>query len=602
MRTVKKIFILVLVVGILLSLLPAVHAGDVFACEVRNDGVWITGGQVSGDLVIPDEIDGRPVVGIARDAFSDRGAYITSVRLPDTLRYVEGNAFCACTHLSEPIVIPDGVEWIDPSAFTYTQITGKAHSAVDRYRVTSAQMYCTIQGDTVGYETILDNDNLYWVHGDEAELVRIGNIPEDDPTLVLPETVGGYPLTSIGPFCSVQGRAKIPYHLIVPGTVRTIRDYAFWNSNVCTVYLCEGVQTLGAYCLDLDDNYYSDKAVTLPRSVEQVDPHAFHHDLHSYCNIIYYAYRDSPAAQVAEVQRRSVVYRDGSDGLIYGVWGGLSFRIDGGNAEICERFSKPFSFAPDRIEDWPVTKLDLDGSRNDFCFYIPPGVTEITHDSNLNLPDRYPTELLHVAYPGSYGESYCRAHHRSYMSIYSYWGVPFEDTPENRWYYDAVCHCYHTGLMSGVSETLFAPNSTTSRSMLVTVLWRMAGCPEAEAPCTFLDVSEGTWYTDAVAWAQENGIVNGVGEGRFDPDGAITREQLATILCRYLDGEADARGLSEVAEFPDAECISPWALDAFAWAKTAGILKGQLSGSQVYLNPLGNTSRAELATVLARLN
>lgn len=591
MRTVKKILILTLVAGMLLSLLPAVHAEDAFTYQVRDDGVWITGGPTVGDLVIPAEIGGVPVVGIAKGAYRNRCAKITSVRLPETLRYIEAYALNSCTNISDPIAIPDGVEWISPYAFGDTPISGKAFSAAERFWRLTGTRFFRQTGAIEGYSAIEEDGVLYWIHEGEAELVNIG--PDVDATLMLPETVGGYPLTSAGPFCAHRNDFfGSLHHLIVPGSVRTIREYAFWESGLDTLYLCEGVESLGKCSLSLNTRGY----VTLPRSAELVDADLVENKSDSLYTPMFWVYADTPAAAVLEDLRCDVQYREGSNGKIYGVWGGFSFRVADGGAEIYEKLHYT-SFPPEAIEDWPVKKISLAAIGYDRVFLIPSAVTEI--DSKYAT---YSDLFLYLVYPGSYGERFCKANRLSYESVYTYLGVPFEDTPEDRWYYDAVCHCYHTGLMSGVSETRFSPNSTTSRAMLVTVLWRMADCPGAEAPCSFLDVAEGMWYTDAVAWAQENGIVNGVGEGRFDPDGAITREQLATILCRCLDGEADARGLSETAEFPDADHISPWALDAFAWAKTAGILKGQLSGSQVYLNPLGNTSRAELASVLMRLN
>ena len=586
MKVLKKALPLMLAVCLLLTMLPIVHADNSLTYTIQEDGVWITGGSVTGALDIPAEIEGKPVVGIAERAFYRQGPKITSVHLPETLRYIEEYALFECTNLLEPIAIPDCVEWIAFSAFDATPISGKAFSAAERYWLMTGTRYFRKIGTLEGYEAIEEDGALYWVHEGEAELVQI--LPDVGGTLELPETVGGYPLTALGPYCTRKNREfNRLYHVIVPGTIHTIPKYAFYDSNIRTIYLCEGVQTVGAYSLAAS---YSDLTVTLPRSIEQIDNACFDYSPN---NTTVYAYSGSAAAKAAASQHCTVISRDGADGMTYGVWGGISFRAADGKAEILRGSTL---YAPEYIEDWRVTKLDLN-SVSGGLILIPSGVTEIEYDSRSNL-----SNVLFLIYPGSYGERFCKANRLSYESVYTYLGVPFEDTPEDRWYYDAVCHCYHTGLMSGVAETRFAPNSTASRAMLVTVLWRMAGCPDAAAPSGFLDVAEDAWYADAVAWAQENGIVNGVGEGRFDPDGAITREQLATILCRCLDGEADARGLSETAEFPDAECISPWALDAFAWAKTAGILKGQLSGSQVYLNPLGNTSRAELATVLARLN
>lgn len=170
----------------------------------------------------------------------------------------------------------------------------------------------------------------------------------------------------------------------------------------------------------------------------------------------------------------------------------------------------------------------------------------------------------------------------------------FTDTPVDAWFHDAVEEMVSRGLMNGVSATEFAPNNTLNRAMVVTVLYREAGEPEA-GKSTFTDIPDGEWYADAVAWAQENGVVNGVSETEFAPMNAVTREQIATILYRYSCAEApDATALER---FPDADKISDYARDAMAWAVSEGIFSGDDLGN---LNPTNSATRAEFATILMR--
>ena len=174
--------------------------------------------------------------------------------------------------------------------------------------------------------------------------------------------------------------------------------------------------------------------------------------------------------------------------------------------------------------------------------------------------------------------------------------VEFSDVSEKAWYYDAVEYAVTNGLMNGVGKDKFEPEETMTRAMLVTVLWRYEGEPEAPAN-TFSDVKAGTWYSDAVSWASANGVVNGVGNNKFDPDGNITREQMATILYRYCIGKGiDTSKQASLSGFPDADKVSSYAKTAMQWTVAEGII----GGSDGMLLPQGNATRAQVATILMR--
>ena len=176
---------------------------------------------------------------------------------------------------------------------------------------------------------------------------------------------------------------------------------------------------------------------------------------------------------------------------------------------------------------------------------------------------------------------------------------PFTDVPAGAWYYGAAAYAYNNGLFSGASATTFAPDQTTNRAMLVTVLWSLAGKPAPKGVNTFSDVPNGTWYTDAVTWAAENGVVTGVGGGRFDPNGAVTREQTALILYNYAHSKGyDVSARADLSAFPDAGSVSGWAKDALSWANAAGLIQGTVYGSRTILDPQGSASRAQVAAIL----
>lgn len=176
---------------------------------------------------------------------------------------------------------------------------------------------------------------------------------------------------------------------------------------------------------------------------------------------------------------------------------------------------------------------------------------------------------------------------------------PFTDVVAGTWYYGAAAYAYNNGLFAGMTPTTFAPNATMTRAMLVSVLWRLAGEPAPKAPNTFVDVPDGAWYTDAVTWAAENGVVSGIGGSRFDPSGFVTREQTAEILYNYAHSKGyDVSARADLTAFPDAGSVSGWAKNALSWANAAGLINGTVRDGQTILDPQGSASRAQVAMIL----
>ncbi len=178
------------------------------------------------------------------------------------------------------------------------------------------------------------------------------------------------------------------------------------------------------------------------------------------------------------------------------------------------------------------------------------------------------------------------------------WKNPFSDINTKDWYYEAVKFANENGLMNGVSETEFTPNLEATRGMFVTILYRLEQEP-AVSNLNFTDVASDEYYADAIAWASANGIVSGISNTEFAPNDNITREQMATILFRYATYKGmDAATLGEnLGEFVDNIKISDYAISALNWAVGANIITGKGNGM---LDPLGNATRAEIATILMR--
>ena len=177
------------------------------------------------------------------------------------------------------------------------------------------------------------------------------------------------------------------------------------------------------------------------------------------------------------------------------------------------------------------------------------------------------------------------------------WVNRYTDVKESDWFYESVKFADQNGLFNGTSLTTFEPESDMTRAMLVTVLWRLDGKPAPKSANSFRDVPGGQWYTEPVAWAAENGIVNGVGDNKFDPEGNITREQMATILYRYAQFKGiDASKRGDLSVFPDGSKVEKWAKDAMQWT----VAEKLIGGSDGMLLPQGSATRAQVATILMR--
>lgn len=163
-------------------------------------------------------------------------------------------------------------------------------------------------------------------------------------------------------------------------------------------------------------------------------------------------------------------------------------------------------------------------------------------------------------------------------------------------YYEAVKYAYDNDIMNGVKNDTFAPNSNLNRAMIAQVLYNLEGEPSVKGDA-FSDVAEDAWYFDAVNWAAENKIVEGYGDGNFGPTKAVTREQLAAILFRYAQYKGmDSVTLEEnLTGFADGDQVSSWAVSAMNWAVGQGIMNGKGNNT---LDPQGTATRAEVAKML----
>lgn len=189
-------------------------------------------------------------------------------------------------------------------------------------------------------------------------------------------------------------------------------------------------------------------------------------------------------------------------------------------------------------------------------------------------------------------------------TVYAKWtetpvsSLPFGDVKSGDWFYNDVKYVYEKGMMAGTAADVFAPNATTTRAMIVTILYRLEGSPAVTGTSAFVDVPAGQWYTDAVNWAAANQIVKGTSATTFAPNDSITREQMAAILYRYAQYKGyDVTKKADLSGYSDNSQVSAYAKDALAWANAAKLINGVTNTT---LAPQGNATRAQVSAILHR--
>lgn len=258
---------------------------------------------------------------------------------------------------------------------------------------------------------------------------------------------------------------------------------------------------------------------------------------------------------------------------------------------------------PGRVEGGTVTaKKSYAEEGETFRFTVTPD--EGWELDTLSVTDNRGTEL-DVKYEGDSVYSFKMPARRVEIQV-SFREIPpeslpFTDIADNAWYADAVRYVYEHGLMAGTSATTFAPDVTTSRAMIATILWRMAGSPVVNYAMNYTDVAQGQWCSEAIRWATSEGVVTGYGNGLFGTNDPITREQLAVMLYRFAQEQGYDVSIGEntnILSYTDVADLSEYAISAMQWAVGAGIINGTGDGST--LSPQGQATRAQAAVMLTR--
>ena len=482
---------------------------------------------------------------------------LTSITIPDSVTSIGGWAFFDCTGLTS-ITIPDSVTSIGGSAFWgctgLTSIT--IPDSVTSIGV-SAFAYCTgltsitVSGGNKKFDSrnncngIIETAYNTLISGCKNtdipdSVTRIGDRAfygcTGLTTITIPNSV-----TSIGrhAFRGCTGLTSIT----IPDSVTVIGVSAFWD---CT--------RLTSVC------FMGDAPVVNERSFQTYDE-----EFHAYINI--------PGL--------TLYYIEGKSGWTTPTWGVAEYPTavwDGVN------IPQPHTHSYTAVVTAPT------------C--TEKGYTTYTCACGDSYKKDFVSALGHDFKDGTCTR--CGASDPNYKPVDPTPEATFADVSETAWYKNSVDYAVEHGLMNGTGTNTFEPESTMTRAMLVTVLWRYANAPKPGAN-PFTDVPNGKWYTDAVAWAAENGVVNGVGDGKFEPDGSVTREQMATILYRYAQKVGiDTSKHIELSAFPDANRVSAYARASMQWIVAEGVIGGSRENGQDWLNPQGNATRAEVATILMR--
>lgn len=539
------------------------------------------------------------ITSIGQSAFSGCSSLV-QITLPARLREISDNTFTDCSSL-QTITIPQGVTSIRYAAFSgcssLTNIT--IPDSVTKI-VGSAFMGCS----SLQQITLPDSlTNLgYGVFRDCSSLERIViparviEIPGEAfwgctnlKSVTLPddvEIIGG---DAFRDCVNLE-------HITLPDGVREINGSAFRGcSSLKSIELPDRVTRINASTFQ---DCSSLQRVTLSRSLQEISESAFEGCGQLQRIIIpdqvtsigAYAFYNCKALKAAgfagdapELGTRAF-WMDGEDATVSAI-PGLALSYIAGK----ENWTTPsYSGYPTTLWDCKVfSHWYLDTVTKPTC--TAEGYT--AHTCTV-CGDRYRDQIV-PALGHQYANGFC-------IRCGAQDSSQFSDVSANAWYASAVQYAVEHGLMAGVGNNRFGPEEPMTRAMLVTVLWRYAGRPEA-GKNPFTDVPAGQWYTEAVTWAAENGVVSGVGNGRFAPNGNITREQMASILFRYakLTG-LDTSKRGELAGFPDEGQVSSWAREALSWAVGEGIISGTAEGGRTILKPQGNATRAQVASILMR--
>ena len=422
--------------------------------------------------------------------------------------------------------------------------------------------------------------------------------------------------------------------LEIPGTVESWGDCGFAGNMHKAIVVGEGVESIGNYGLAAN---YKATSVTLPSTLKQINNFAFQGcksltSIEIPDGVTFIgdgAFSEVPLESIQLPEGLTYIGRQALGAYVYNsdytaqYWVGPAYvELNGAlnylgynafrpDAEIVAVLNSQRNMvvASSDLEKLPTVVWD---GKTDIPFndgsYIPAGKTvtvtgDVVIDGKLTIEGKLivePNATLTITEDAVIvGEE--NIEYKTCNGGEGCYSKAFTDLNTNAWYHAYTDYVIAHGLMNGVSDTRFAPNAQLTRGMLVTTLYRLAGEPEVTEAATFTDVAENQYYTDAIAWAEDVGIAQGMGEGKFAPNGTVTREQGMTFLYRYVVnvlGEEPGKN-GDLSIFQDAGKISDYAKEAMAWGVAVGLLEGYGDGT---VGPKNSVTRAQMAKFLTILS
>ncbi|MBQ7500571.1 MAG: S-layer homology domain-containing protein [Clostridia bacterium] len=588
----KKTFVFVLLAAALAVLLGiAVSAMDNgIMYEIVDDAVTITGyNGISTTIVIPDEIDGKPVKKIAPYAFERSD--VKSVILPNGLEEIGQKAFFRCYDLSR-MNVPASLKSIAQNAFSYTGLIEVDLSVCPNIETIGAYAFAfcdslktftfpEVEGNIGSsalehcrsLEKVNRNVSVGYSGGGTVSFKGDYSLVNPDlKYLSLKQTVNlGYDASERQDWGQYRNVEEIhiedPVNTIIDGT-----NLAHFDS-LKTISLGERITQPENSLTTTNEFYDIDQKLGIIYSKSKLDKAGKY--------VIQYVIPEWEGAEILVIpdntykiapgafnqcKRKAVVFSEANQGTV-------AFATTFKESLI----KNTVFFFPDRVENVKGIKTV---SLKEFDPYSYP-YNELALEDIPNVNSFEPIERI--------------ADNSDYPRTAQALNLPFTDADASAWYFEAVNYAYHAGFTSGTGGSVFSPGVSVTRAMFVQMLAKIenAALEEYGGRNSFTDVPSGAWYHDAVEWAAEKGMVAGTGEGIFEPEAKITREQIAVMMKAVCGGDESA----DISVYADADSVSSWAVGPVRWAVGAGYLSGM---TQSELAPRSEATRAQSVQILYR--
>ncbi len=596
----KRILCIALALLMVLALLPFGALADDETLQEDNLKYTVTDGKAtvtgyveepSGALVIPDTLGGYPVVEIGTHAFYECFS-ITEVAIPQSVKRIGNGAFGDCDGLLKA-ELPEGLTALGVYAF------GGCFNLAEIALPASLKSLGAGALEGCAMESIWIPDAIKEIP--ESCFSGCANLKE----IRLPAG-----LKSLGWMCFAGCKALESFD--IPDTVTKVsaEEFAFCSSlrsvtigsgvKKITVGMFHGCQaleeivipeTVTSICDEAFMDCISLKYAVIPNSVTFLGSQAF-----LGCKKLEYCVLSSGLTELAPqtfqdcTSLKQVLIPDSVTKLDWGLFSNCT--------------SLEYVRIPQKVTELPMELFDNCKSLQ--IITMPASVKRIEQSvfrgcSSLQAIYYNGTEKqLREISVNEYENLVLQNVPVYLISGYPDWLYGLLDMPaETNWAYDGIAFCLDNGLMKGVGNGYFQPGGVTTRAQLVTILWRMCGEPKPTKKAPFTDCNI-DWAKDAIAWAAENGIVSGIGNNLFNPNGPITREQLVTVFYRFCKEylQMDVSASQSLSKFPDSSKVSAWAKDGMQWGIAAGLISGVGTKTGTELQPQGSATRAQIARVI----